>query len=207
MPDVKSDSTATLGLLDRIAAGDPHALEQLLARFQPDLLAFIEHRVDPKVRARFNGSDVVQEAQLEVVRRMDDFLKRRPMPFHLWVRKTAYQRLLNLQRDHRRRARRSVDREVILPAASSSMLARPLLSREPSPSARLAAREDAERIGQAVAKLAETDREILVMRHVEELPYEEIGCLLDIEPATARQRYGRALIRLQRVLNDFGLLE
>lgn len=207
MLDIKADSARTLALLDEVEAGDPQALEQLLARFQPDLLAFMEHRVDPRVRARFNGSDVVQEAQLEVVRRMDDFLKRRPMPFHLWIRKTAYQRLLNLQRDHRRRARRSVDREVLMPPASFSLVARPLLSKEPSPSARLAAREEAERIGQAVAKLAESDREILLMRHVEELPYEEIACLLDIEPATARQRYGRALIRLQRVLNDFGLLE
>ncbi|MFO0964594.1 MAG: sigma-70 family RNA polymerase sigma factor [Gemmataceae bacterium] len=207
MPDVKSDSERTLALLAQIAAGDPQALEQLLARFQPDLVAFVECRLDPRVRARFNGSDVVQEAQLQVVRRMDDFLKRRPMPFHLWVRKTAYQRLLNLQRDHRRRAKRSVEREVVLPATTSSRLARPLLCKQPSPSAHVAAREQAERIGQAVTRLAESDREILLMRHVEELPYEEIGCLLDIEPAAARQRYGRALIRLQRVLNDSGLLE
>jgi len=207
MPDVKSDSARTVALLDEVAAGDPQALEQLLTRFQPDLLAFVECRLDLKVRARFNRSDVVQEAQLEVVRRMDDYLKRRPMPFHLWIRKTAYERLLNLQRDHRRRAKRTVEREVMLPATSASRLAFPLLGREASPSARLAAREQAERIGQAVANLAEPDREILLMRHVEELPYEEIACLLDIEPAAARKRYGRAMIRLQRVLNDFGLLE
>src|SRR6516225_874928 len=114
MPEMKTDSTQTQGLLEQIAGGDRQALEQLLERYRPGLHAFVEARLDPKLRARLDPSDVVQEAQIEMVRRMDDFLKRRPMPFHLWVRKTAYQRLLNLRRDHRRR-RRSVDREVPWP--------------------------------------------------------------------------------------------
>src|SRR5438552_2326636 len=141
MAEVKADSARSLGLLDHVDAGQPQALHQLLTRYQPDLLTFVENHLDAKLRARFSGSDVVQEAQLEVVRRMDDFLKRRPMPFHLWVRKTAYERLLNLRRDHRKRARRSVDREVALPDRSSLMLARPLLSRGPSRSQQFAARE------------------------------------------------------------------
>lgn len=207
MPEVKPDSAATLNLLERVGAGDQHALEQLLARFQPDLFAFIECRLDPRVRVRISRSDVVQEAQIEVVRRMNDYLTRRPMPFHLWIRKTTYERLLNLHRDHRRRAKRSVDREIVLPSSTSSQIVRSFIAKDPTPSARLAAREEAERVSQAVAQLAESDREILLMRHVEELPYEEIGCLLDIEPVAARKRYGRAMIRLQRVLNEFGLLE
>lgn len=207
MAELKPDSAHTARLLEAIQAGDPHAVEQLLARHHSDLIAFIECRVDPKTRARFGGSDVVQEAQMEVVRRMDDFLKRRPMPFHVWVRKTAYQRLLQLQRQHRWRARRTVDREIYLPPASSALLARPLLSKEPTPSERLVAREDAERVARAVAQLAQGDQEILLMRHIERLPYEEIACLLDIDPAAARKRYGRAILRLQRVLHEFGLLE
>jgi RNA polymerase sigma-70 factor (ECF subfamily) len=63
------------------------------------------------------------------------------------------------------------------------------------------------RVSQAVEQLAQTDREILLLRHVDDLPYQEIACLLDIEPAAARKRYGRALIRLQRVLSAHGLLE
>jgi RNA polymerase sigma-70 factor (ECF subfamily) len=205
--EVKTDSAQTQHLLQEISRGDHQALEQLLERHRPKLHAFIEARLDPKLRARLDPSDVVQEAQMEVVRRMDDFLRRRPMPFHLWARKTAYQRLLNLRRDHRQRARRSVDREVGFPDRSSLLLARPFLSRGPSPSQRLAAREFADRVARAVAQLAETDREILLMRHAEELPYEEIACLLEIEPAAARKRYGRALIRLQKVLSEHGLLE
>src|SRR5262245_41527935 len=185
MAKVNTDSTQTQRLLDEIARGNRQALEQLLERHRPRLHAFIETRLDAKLRARVDPSDVVQDAQMEVVRRMDDFLRRRPMPFHLWARKTAYEQLLNLRRAHRTGARRSVDREVGLPDRSSLLLARPFLAAGPSPSQRLAAREFADRVAQAVAELAEADREILLMRHGEELPYEEIACLLEIESAAA----------------------
>src|SRR5262249_20408312 len=131
---VKPDSAETCGLLEGVRRGDARALDLLLARHRPAVQAFVDARLDPRVRARLGPSDVGQEAQLEVARRMDASLARRPMPFHLWVRKTAYQRLLNAQRDHRRRARRSVDREVALPERSSLLLARPLLGGGPTPS-------------------------------------------------------------------------
>ena len=204
---MKPDSAETCGLLEEVRQGVSVALELLLARHRPAMHAVVEARLDAQVRARLDPSDLVQEAQLEVVRRMDDFLERRPMPFHLWVRKTAYQRLLNARRDHRQRARRSVDREVPLPDRSSLLLVRPLLHGGPSPSQQAEARERADRIAHAVSGLAEADREILLMRHAEELSYEEIACLLEITPAAARKRYGRALIRLQKVLSDNGLLE
>jgi RNA polymerase sigma-70 factor (ECF subfamily) len=207
MPEVEPDSAQTRSLLDAVGEGDQSALGHLLGRHRAGLVAFVDWHLDPRLRTRVDPSDVVQEAQMEVVRRMDDYLRRRPMPFHLWVRRTAYERLLNLRRDHRRRARRSVDREVPWPERSSLILARPLVSGAPSPSRALERREFAERVSRAVGELAEADREVLLMRHAEELPYEEIACLLDIEPATARKRYGRALIRLQKVLTDHGVLE
>ena len=207
MTDVKPDSAQTCGLLEQVAQGDRSALGRLLQRYRPRLQAFIGARLDPRVRSRVDPSDVVQEVQLEVTRRMDDFLNRNPMPFHLWVRKTAYERLLKVQRDHQRRARRSVDREVALPDRSSLLLARPLLAGAPSLSRQLAAREFADRVGLAVAELPEADREILLMRHAEELAYAEIACLLDLSADAARKRYGRALLRLRQVLKDHGLLE
>jgi RNA polymerase sigma-70 factor (ECF subfamily) len=206
MVELQPDSAETCGLLERIRCGDRQAVEQLLARYRPDLHAFVEVRLDSRLAARMDPSDVVQEAQLEVMRRMDDFLKRRPMPFHLWVRKTAYERLLDLRRHHRR-ARRAVDREAALPDRSSLLLARPLLAGGPSPSQDLQARELAQRIAHAVDSLAPTDQEILLMRHGEELPFEEIACLLEIEPAAARKRFGRALMRLQKALTAQGLSE
>jgi RNA polymerase sigma-70 factor (ECF subfamily) len=207
MPDVQVDSTQTRALLERIGGGDRLALETLLGEHRAALRAFIDFHLDPRIRARVDPSDVVQETQMEVVRRMDDYLERRPMPFHLWVRKTAYERLLRVRRDHRLRARRSVDREIAAPDPSSLLLARPFLDVRPSPSSLLQAKELAERVSRAVAELSESDREILLLRDADELPYEEIACLLEIEPAAARKRYGRALIRLQKILTDHGLVE
>jgi RNA polymerase sigma-70 factor (ECF subfamily) len=206
MLEQKPDSAQTSDLLERVGRGDRRALETLLARYRPNLRAFIDVRLDAGLAARVDPSDVVQEAQLEMVRRMDDFLKRRPMPFHLWVRKTAYERLLDLRRHHRR-ARRSVERETVLPERSSLLVARPLLAGGPSPSQALQARELAERIARAVDRLSPADHEILLMRHGEALPFEEIACLLEIEPAAARKRFGRALLRLQKALSEQGLLE
>ena len=100
-----------------------------------------------------------------------------------------------------------MDREVVWPDRSSLLLARSLLDSKPSPSSLLQAKELAERVSRAVAELSEADREILLLRDADELPYEEIACLLEIEPAAARKRYGRALIRLQKILTDHGLVE
>src|SRR5687767_3871092 len=100
MVDVTPDSAQTCEMLQRIAQGDGAALEALLQRHRPDLHSFIDLHLDPRLRARVDPSDVVQEAQLELVQRMDDFLSRKPMPFRLWLRKNAYERLLNLRRDH-----------------------------------------------------------------------------------------------------------
>jgi RNA polymerase sigma-70 factor (ECF subfamily) len=206
MTEVKPDSAETCGLLERITRGDRQALGRLLQLYRARWHAFIEARLDPRLRARLDPSDVVQEVQLEVAQRLEDFLSRSPMPFHLWARKTAYERLLKVRRDHRRRAR-SVEREVALPDRSSLLLAKPLLAGGPSPSQQLAAREFADRVSRAVALLAEVDREVLLMRHMEELSYAEVACLLDVKEDAARQRYGRALLRLRQVLKDQGLLE
>jgi RNA polymerase sigma-70 factor (ECF subfamily) len=149
----------------------------------------------------------VQETQLDAFRRMDDFLERRPMPFRVWLRKTAYERLLKLRRRHVETAQRSVDRELGLPDRSSLLLARPFLDRGSSPSQCLVRGEVVIRVRQALANLSAIDREILLMRHVDELPYREIGFILDLDQLAARKRYGRALLRLRYVLRDAGLLE
>jgi RNA polymerase sigma-70 factor (ECF subfamily) len=207
MPEIRPDSTHTRALLERLGRDDRRALDELLARHRGELRDFVDFHLDPRLRARLDPSDVVQETQAELARRIDDYLAGRPMPFWLWLRKKAYERLLNLQRDHVTRARRSVRREVAWPDRSSLLLARPLLAGGPSPSQQLEAKELAERLGRAVARLADGDRAVLLMRHAEELPFEEIACLLGIEPAAARKRFGRALIRLQKLLVDENVLE
>jgi RNA polymerase sigma-70 factor (ECF subfamily) len=203
--ELTPDSAETIDLLEEVRAGRRPALDQLLVRHRPDLLQFVELRMDPKMRGRLDASDVVQDAQLEVYRRLADFLDRRPMPFHVWLRKTAYERLLMARRQHVEAAQRAVGRERRLPDRSSLLFARRILARGSTPSRSLARRELARRVHQVLAELPDSDREILVMRNLEERSYQEIACILDIEPAAARKRHGRALIRLHALLAAGGL--
>src|SRR5262249_39941127 len=119
MASLASDSEQTRQLLRRARLGDPEAKEELLDRHRPYLHRLIEVRLDLKMRARLAASDVVQEAQLEAVRRLDGYLQEPPMPFRLWLRQIAYDRLLMLRRRHIQAARRSVERDVPLPDHSS----------------------------------------------------------------------------------------
>jgi RNA polymerase sigma-70 factor (ECF subfamily) len=205
MEHVTPDSAETQRLLERVQTGDRQAFDQLFARHRPYIREVIDLRLDSRLRARLDPSDVVQETELEAFRRLPDYLRRRPMPFRLWLRKTAHERLAMVHRRHVQARRRSVGREVALPANSSLQLARQLLASGASPSQQLARDELAGRVRQAVARLSESDREILLMRSLEGLSNQEAAQVLQIEPATASQRYGRALLRLRKLLLADGL--
>ena len=104
----RPDSTDTGRLLDRAAAGDAAAVGELLMHNRPQVIEFVEFHLSPAVRGRLDASDVVQDAQAEIARRLNDYLARRPMPFHLWARKTTYERLLGLHRNTSGARRRAV---------------------------------------------------------------------------------------------------
>src|SRR5262245_43805993 len=91
MSQVKPDAPETDELLEAVRRGERQALDRLLGRHRAELRAFVALRLDPRLAARVDPSDVVQDAQVAMVRRLDDFLRRRPMPFRLWARKTAYE--------------------------------------------------------------------------------------------------------------------
>jgi RNA polymerase sigma-70 factor (ECF subfamily) len=207
MDELAPDSTETRGLLEQAGAGATKAFDRLIDRHRPALRRFVALRLGPELGARVDASDIVQETQLEAFRRLEDYLERRPMPFGLWLRKTAYERLLMLRRRHLAAGRRTVGREVALPARSSLSLARQLLASTSTPSERLVRQELVRRVQQAVAQLADSDREILLMRNFEESSYQDIACLLGIDPAAARKRHGRALARLARRLASTGFGE
>ena len=200
MDEARPEEAETLRLLEEVRAGDRRALDRLLTGHRAYLRTAVELRVDRRLRARLDPSDVVQEAQLEAARRIDDYLRRQPMPFHLWLRQTAYQNLLRLRRQHVEADRRSVTRELPLPEGSSALLARQLLGAGPTPSEQAGAEELARRLRQAVAELPDTDREILLMRNFEGLSNQEAAQVLGLEPAAASRRYGRAILRLRKVL-------
>jgi RNA polymerase sigma-70 factor (ECF subfamily) len=205
MAEITPDSVETQGLLRAAAAGDRRAFDELLARHRQSLCKFVELRMDPKMRARVDASDIVQETQLEAFRRLQGFFQRQPMPFHVWLRKTAYERLLMARRQHVDAGQRAVGREVSLPDRSSLLLAARLIPKGSTPSQRLGRRELALRVHRILERLAASDREILLMRNIEEQSYQEIACILDIDPAAARKRYGRALFRLHALLVEDGL--
>ena len=199
--ELHDDSPETLNLLARVRQGDEQALDELIVRHRPALRRFVELRLDARLNPRFDASDVVQEAQLEVARRIQEYLKREPMPFWLWLHRTTYENLLRLRRVHVEAERRSVEREVALPDASSILLARKLFAGN-WPGQQIVDEEIRRRVHEALALLDEIDREVLQLRAFEGLENEEVAHVLGLEPGTASKRYGRALLRLRQTLAE-----
>ncbi len=195
----------TRDLLARVRAGDRQAVEALLAGYRGYVLQFAQLRLDPRLRARVDPEDIVQEAQLEAADRLPEYAARPAMPFRLWLRQIALDRVLKARRFHLETARRSVAREVALPENSSLQLAQQLLDAGSTPSRQLDRRELARRLRQGLAQLAEADREILLLRHFEGLSNPEVGCLLGLDPAAVSKRHGRAMLRLHKILFAGGL--
>jgi RNA polymerase sigma-70 factor (ECF subfamily) len=204
-----SDSAETQRLLEKVRAGEPGAADQLFALHRPALSKFAELRLDPKMRQRVDSSDVVQEAQLEAYRRLPDYLAEQPMPFHLWIRRIAYDRLLMLRRRHVEAEVRTVNHEVTMPDPnqSSQTASQQMPANDSTPSKHLIREEVSRQLRQALDQLPERDREILFLRFFEGLSNQETAQVLGIVPATASQRYGRALRRLQKLLPEGGLTE
>lgn len=190
----------TESLLARGASGDAEAVGQLLEQHRPFLRRIVELRLDPSLRGRIDPSDVVQETQVEVIRRLVDYVQRRPMSFRVWLHETTCQRLAMLWRHHRGAQRRSVVREVVLPAESSIALAQSLLAE--SPSEYLQQQELTQKVREAVSRLAAADREIVLLRNFEELTNQESAERLGIDEMAASKRYGRALLRLRKHLQE-----
>jgi RNA polymerase sigma-70 factor (ECF subfamily) len=191
-------------LLQRARKGDKAARQQLLMRHRRRLQRMVALRMDRRLAARFDASDVVQEALADAASRLSDYLQRRPLPFYPWLRQLAWERLLQLHRHHLRTGKRSVTREetgvLDLPEDSAVELAGRLVAAEASPSNHLLREELRERVRQALSQLAPRDREVLVLRHLEQLSTHEVAAVLGLTEAAVKSRHIRALERLHRVL-------
>jgi RNA polymerase sigma-70 factor (ECF subfamily) len=191
-------------LLQRVGQGDAAARQQLLMRHRPRLRQLVALRLDRRLAARLDPSDVVQEALAEADRRLADYLRDRPLPFYPWLRQLALERLIDLHRRHVRAGKRSVLRERRgppgLPDESALQLADQLLARGSSPSARLCRQELREQVQAALARLGDADRELLVLRHLEQLPARDIAAVLGISEGAVYTRHLRALERLRGLL-------
>ncbi len=194
-------------LLDRAAAGDAAARGALLVRHRGRLRRMVAVRLDPRLAARVDPSDVVQETLAEADRRLDDYLRDRPLPFYPWLRQLAGERLGAEYRRHVRAARRSVGREeppAPLPEGSVLALAERLLDRGPGPSEAARRAERRERVRRALEGLPPPEREVLALRYLEELSAREVGAVLGIGEEAAKKRALRALRRLQELLTSHG---
>jgi RNA polymerase sigma-70 factor (ECF subfamily) len=201
------DSEETKGLVARLKSGERSVLEPLIEKHDEYLKQVIRTRLGPRIRRRVGVSDVAQAARLDAFERIEEYIAGEEMPFRWWIRKAAQNRLQRVFEQHLDAQKRDVRREIPLPDRSSLCLVAKLAGSGPTPSQHAVQREQADQVRHALAQLPEADREILIMRTVEGLPYDEIGFVLGVKPATARKRRGRALLRLDRLLRDQGFSE
>jgi RNA polymerase sigma-70 factor (ECF subfamily) len=187
-------------LLRRVAGGDAAARGSLLHRHRHRLTRMIAVRLDRRLAARLDPSDVVQETLTEADRRLDAYLKKRPLPFYPWLRQIAADRLADKHRRHIGAARRTVRRER-LPDESERALADELLDRAAGPSEAARRAELQRRVRSALGSLSSDDRNVLMLRHLEQLPVREVAEILGVSEAAAKVRHLRAIQRLRSILS------
>ncbi|MHB1556564.1 MAG: sigma-70 family RNA polymerase sigma factor [Isosphaeraceae bacterium] len=192
-------------LIDRVRSGDRAALVELFDRHRGRLRRMVEARLDARLQSRLDASDVVQDAYVDVAARLDEYLRDTKLPPFLWLRLIVGERLMRLHRHHLGAQMRDAGREIslyrgALPAASSAALAARLLGRHTSPTQAAVRAERILRVQEALNSLEPIDREVLSLRHFEELTSAEAARVLGIEESAAAKRYFRALRRLKDVL-------
>jgi RNA polymerase sigma-70 factor (ECF subfamily) len=201
------DLNETADLLERARRGDSQALNMIFARYRDRLLKMVEMRLDMRLRARVDASDVIQDAYLEVVRRLDRYLQQPNMPLFLWLRFLVSERLMILHRHHLGTKMRDARRQIslyrkALPEVSTTALASCLLGKYTSPTDAAVRAERAIRLQEALNTIEPLDREVLALRHFEQLTRAETAQVLGIEEPAAAKRYVRALKRLRDILAD-----
>jgi len=202
MTDLQSDSD----LLSRAGDGDPAARDELLKRHRARLRQLVSLRLDRRLAARVDPSDVVQETLAEAARKLATYMRQRPVPFYPWLRQLALERMTRLYREHVRTGKRTVLREAgplaSLPDDSALDLIDRLRRSGSSVGSRLRHEELRSRLHAALARLSSADREILLLRHVEQLDTVEAAAVLGIGESAAKMRHLRAVDRLRSILSE-----
>jgi RNA polymerase sigma-70 factor, ECF subfamily len=199
-----SDSQETNLLLKRAAGGDRQAAAELFQRYRDRLRRMVRLRLDRRLQGRVDPSDVLQEAFVDVAKRVGEYAEKHSVPFFLWVRFLTGQRLLAIHRQHLGTQMRDAGQEVslyhgALPQVTSMSLAEQLLGRLTTASRAAMRAELKLRVQEALNGMDPQDREVLVLRHFEELSNAEAARVLGIKPTAAVNRYVRALKRLKDV--------
>jgi RNA polymerase sigma-70 factor, ECF subfamily len=198
------DGSETEDLVRRAKAGDERALAALFTRNCERLKRMVRLRLDRRLSGRVDASDVLQEAYLEAHKRLADYSEKE-MPFFLWLRLVTGQKLTDVHRQHLGAKMRDAGLEVslyqgALPQASSVSLAAQLLGRLTSPSVAAVRAEMQLKLQEALNGMDPLDREVLALRHFEELSNSEVAAVLGLTKTAASNRYLRALKRLKAIL-------
>jgi RNA polymerase sigma-70 factor, ECF subfamily len=197
-----ADSTSAL--IKRARDHDPTAIGELLNKYRDRLHRFVDIRMDDRLRGRIDPSDVIQEACMAATRQMPDYFEQNEMPFYIWLRLVAAQKLNGLHRHHlhvkARNARRDVRFFNALPNASSALLAAQLLGRTTGPSQTAIRAEQQRRLKEVLDGMEPAEREIIVLRHFEQLSNSEAARLMGWNESTTSTRHLRALKRLKSIV-------
>ncbi len=192
-------------LENRLIHGDSSALAELFEIHRERLWRIVNFRLDPRLHGRIDADDVLQEAYIDAEKRIDTVLQESPSSVFIWLRLIVNQTLIDLHRRHLMAQKRSAKREVSInqrwsSESTSFALTFHLLGHLTSPSQAILKQELSERIDAALATLDEVDREVLALRHFEELSNAETAQVLELTPQAASVRYMRALKHLKSVL-------
>lgn len=193
-------------LLHQAADGDQRAIDRLLDLHRERLRTMIDIRLDRRLCARVDPSDVVQETLADAYRRLPEFLQTRPLPFYPWLRQLAWKRIVDLHRQHLNAQGRALTREqplnTDLPDASAVRLANRLIAHGSSPSRRVIRSELRHRVRAVLGHLSSRDQEVLILRYLEQLSTEETAAVLEISPDAVKSRLRRALVRFSELAED-----
>ena len=199
---MRADPGSTDELLRRAAKGEEGALAELFEGYRGRLRQMVRLRLDRRLQGRVDPSDVLQDAYLDLARTLEDYTARPALPFFLWLRLVVGERLLRVHRQHLGAAMRDADREISLnhgaiPQVSSASLAAQLLGRFTTASRAVARAEMQQRLQDALNGMDPIDREVIALRHFEELSNDEVAALLGLTKGAASKRYVRAMLRLK----------
>ncbi len=202
-----SQSSETKVLLRRVEEGDEQAMTELFARYRSRLRLMVKLRMDRRLQGRLDPSDVLQDVYLDVAKRAGEYRANPTMPFFLWLRFLTGQKLMALHRKHLGAQMRDAGQEVslhggALPPASSLSIAAMLLGRITSPTRAARRAEMQVRLQDVLNSMEPVDREVLTLRHFEELGNSEAAQVLGISKAAASSRYIRAVMRLKKELGS-----
>ena len=194
-------------LVRRAAGGEEAALVELFSGYRSRLWRMIQLRLDRRLQGRIDPSDVLQDAYIDVAEKLPEYAQRSALPFSLWLRMVVGERLLRIHRHHLGAAMRDVGREIslhrgVFPEASSASLAAQLLGQMTSASRAALKAEMRLMLQEVLNAMDPIDREVIALRHFEELRNDEVAAVLGLTKAGASKRYVRAMLRLKAAIGE-----